>query len=80
MATRFHHINFATKHLPELEGSYKDVLQLDESHAYGASSANEQIKDQGYGGHVAFLTDGDIEMHLSTKDLGVAFRRSEPGR
>lgn len=77
MATRFHHVNFATKQLPELETFYREVLELDESHAYAGNSANAQITNQGYGGRVAFLTDGAVEMHLSTKDLGVAFRTKQ---
>ncbi|NDC60146.1 MAG: VOC family protein [Alphaproteobacteria bacterium] len=77
MATRFHHVNFASKLLPELESFYKEVLQLDESHAYAGASANAQITNQGYGGRVAFLTDGAVEMHLSTKDLNVAFRTKQ---
>jgi glyoxylase I family protein len=78
MTTRFHHVNFASKQLPELENFYREVLQLDESHAYDAATgANPQITNQGYGGRVAFLTDGAIEMHLSTKDLGVAFRTGQ---
>ncbi|MDT8332886.1 VOC family protein [Roseomonas gilardii] len=77
MSTRFHHINFASKQLPEIENFYKEVLQLDESHAYASNSANAQVTDKGYGGRVAFLTDGAVEMHLSTKDLGVAFRTKQ---
>jgi len=77
MATKFHHVNFATKQLPELESFYLDVLELQESHAYTASSSSAQIKNQGYGGRVAFVTDGDVEMHLSTKDLNVAFRTGQ---
>jgi catechol 2,3-dioxygenase-like lactoylglutathione lyase family enzyme len=74
MATRFHHVNFASKQLPELEAFYREVLQLDETDAYSNTSANAQVTDKGYGGRVAFLTDGAVEMHLSTKDLNVAFR------
>ncbi|MFG1342464.1 VOC family protein [Xanthobacter autotrophicus] len=75
MATKFHHVNFASKQVPEMESFYREVLQLDETSAYaGATSANQQITNQGYGGNVAFLTDGTTEMHLSTKDLQVAFR------
>ena len=77
MTTRFHHVNFASKQLPELEGFYKEVLQLEESDAYASTSGSAQITNQGYGGRVAFLTDGAVEMHLSTKDLGVAFRTKQ---
>jgi catechol 2,3-dioxygenase-like lactoylglutathione lyase family enzyme len=77
MTTRFHHINFASKTLPELEAFYREVLQLEETDAYSGTSTNAQIKNQGYGGRVAFLTDGTTEMHLSTKDLNVAFRTGQ---
>ena len=77
MATRFHHINFASKTVPELESFYREVLQLENTDVYSGTSSNAQITDQGYAGRVAFLTDGDIEMHLSTKDLNVAFRTGQ---
>jgi glyoxylase I family protein len=74
MTTRFHHINLTSKNTPELENFYKDVLELSGTDAY---SGGKQIKNQGYGGHVAFLTDGTSEMHLSTLDLNVAFRTGQ---
>ena len=74
MTTRFHHINLTSKNSPELESFYKDVLELSGTDAY---SGGKQIKNQGYGGHVAFLTDGTSEMHLSTLDLNVAFRTGQ---
>lgn len=78
MATKLHHVNFASRHVPEMENFYREVLQLDETSAYaGATRANQQITNQGYGGAVAFLTDGATEMHLSTKDLQVAFRTGQ---
>ena len=73
MTTRFHHINICSKQVPELESFYKEVLQLDTSDAY----RNAQVKDQGYGGHVAFLTDGSTEMHLATLDRNVAFQTGQ---
>ncbi|WP_291862489.1 VOC family protein [Bradyrhizobium sp.] len=76
MTTRFHHINLCAKDPSELESFYKDVLELAESNAY--SGSQKQIKNQGYGGRVAFLTDGTSEMHLSTLDLNVAFRTKQP--
>jgi glyoxylase I family protein len=75
MTTRFHHINLCAKDPSELETFYKDVLELSESNAY--SGDQKQIKNQGYGGRVAFLTDGTSEMHLSTLDLNVAFRTKQ---
>ena len=76
MTTRFHHINLCAKDPSDLESFYKEVLELAESNAY--SGNQKQIKNQGYGGRVAFLTDGTSEMHLSTLDLNVAFRTKQP--
>ena len=76
MTTQFHHINLCAKDPSDLENFYKDVLELSESHAYTGNQ--KQIKNQGYGGRVAFLTDGQSEMHLSTLDLNVAFRTKQP--
>ena len=76
MTTQFHHINLCAKDPSDLENFYKDVLELSESHAYTGNQ--KQIKNQGYGGRVAFLTDGHSEMHLSTLDLNVAFRTKQP--
>jgi catechol 2,3-dioxygenase-like lactoylglutathione lyase family enzyme len=70
MATRLHHINFCSKNPLELDSFYKDVLELGET-------SYDQIKDQGYAGRVAFLTDGTCEMHLSTLDLNVSFRTGQ---
>ena len=71
MTTRFHHINLCAKDPSDL-----DVLELAESNAYTGNQ--KQIKNQGYGGRIAFLTDGTSEMHLSTLDLTVAFRTKQP--
>jgi glyoxylase I family protein len=35
------------------------------------------VTDQGYGGDVAFVTDGITEVHLATKELNVAFRMGQ---
>src|SRR6516164_71175 len=76
MTTQFHHINLCAKDPTDLENFYKDVLELAESNAYTGNQ--KQITNQGYGGRVAFLTDGKSEMHLSTLDLNVAFRTKQP--
>lgn len=75
MATHFHHVNFTSKNPAELEDFYKTVLEQQESHAY--TGHQQQITNQGYGGHVGFLTDGHTEMHLSTLDLNVAFKTGQ---
>ena len=37
----------------------------------------ERSTDQGYGGDVAFVTDGTTEVHLAAKDLDVGFRMGQ---
>ncbi len=74
MTTRFHHINLGSKDPSDLDNFYRDVFELSETDAY---SGDKQIKNQGYGGRVAFLTDGTTEMHLATIDLNVAFRTGQ---
>jgi len=75
MATRIHHINFASKTPEVLTSFYKDVLEMNNTDAY--KSHHTQITDRGYGSRVDFITDGVTEMHLSTKDMNVGFRTGQ---
>lgn len=70
MKLKLHHVNFCSKDVPEMNAFYSDVLGLEPE----ASLADYRVSSQGYDGKVAFVTDGDIQFHLATKDLGVAFR------
>jgi glyoxylase I family protein len=72
MITRFHHINICSGNVPALEDFYRKLFDLRD-----ANRANAQIRTQGYGGDVAFLTDGYTEVHLATRDLAVAFRTGQ---
>jgi glyoxylase I family protein len=49
---------------------YRSILDLLPEPSRGEA----RVTAQGYGGNVAFLTDGQTEFHLAEKDLGVAFR------
>jgi catechol 2,3-dioxygenase-like lactoylglutathione lyase family enzyme len=69
-------VSFTAKDVTDLENFYKDVLELDQTY-YGGYDSSDQIKDQGYSGHVAFLTDSSVEMHLATRDLTVAFKTGQ---
>ena len=73
MATRYHHTNIATTDVAKLESFYKEVFDLREI----PGRAQNQIMTQGYGGHVAFLSDGTTEMHLATRDLDLSFRTGQ---
>lgn len=70
MQLKFHHINVATKDVGALAGFYRDVLGLD-----AKPGMNEnRVKDEGYAGDVAFLTDGQAQFHLAERDMDIGFR------
>lgn len=71
MKLKLHHINFATKNVDELATFYRDVMELTDDDL-GLSS--NRVKDEGYPGDVAFMSDGDIQFHLAERDLEIGFR------
>jgi glyoxylase I family protein len=70
MKLELHHINVCGKNVPALNEFYRTVFQMspvqDDEH--------QQDTAHGYDGGVAFVTDGNIEFHLATTDLGVGHR------
>lgn len=73
---KFHHVNIVSARGPEeLLAFYRDVMRMDEmptalfprSDATAASGSDVPI---------SFSTDGVVQMHLATQDLGVGFRNS----
>ena len=69
MKLKLHHINLATEDVSRMDEFYRDVLGLDEES--GGLPTLEKTK--GYAGDVAFVTDGDIQMHLAQKDVHAGF-------
>ncbi len=53
-----------------MEEFYRSVLGL----AAEPTLRDTRVTTQGYAAEVAFLTDGETQFHLATKDLGVGFR------
>lgn len=70
MTLKLHHVNFCSKDMPEMQNFYRNVLGLAPEPTVG----NARVATQGYAGDVAFCTDGEIQFHLATRDLGVGFR------
>jgi len=70
MRIKLHHLNLCSNDVPAMEAFYRSILDL----APEASRGEARVTAQGYGGDVAFVTDGQTEFHLAEKDLGVAFR------
>ncbi|MBV8399386.1 MAG: VOC family protein [Acetobacteraceae bacterium] len=70
MNVKFHHVNLCSKDVPAMEAFYQSVLGLERDHSLG------EVREttRGYPGKVAFMTDGQTQVHLAEQDLGVAFR------
>lgn len=66
MALTLHHINLCTTDVPGLDAFYRDVLGL----ARETNTAElPRLDVKNYAGPVAFVTDGDTQLHLAQQDL-----------
>ena len=70
MKLKLHHVNFCTTDVPAMDAFYRDVLGL----APELSLASGRVTTGGYAGEVAFVTDGQTQLHLAERDLGAGFR------
>jgi catechol 2,3-dioxygenase-like lactoylglutathione lyase family enzyme len=70
MQIKFHHLNLCSKDVAGMDEFYRSVLGLEPEPSLGGA----RVTAQGYAGDVAFVTDGQTQFHLATKDLGVGFR------
>ena len=70
MQIKLHHINLCSTNVPAMDEFYRSVLDLKPE----PSMEQLRVKNQGYGGDVAFVTDGTTQMHLAEKDMQVGFR------
>ena len=73
MKLKLHHVNFATTDVAAMDAFYRDVLDMQTIPGMGVN----RVKDQGYPGDVAFVTDGAMQMHIAEKDMGVGFRTGQ---
>ena len=70
MKIKLHHLNLCSKNVAGMEEFYRSVLDLEPQ----PSLASARDTSQGYAAPVAFVTDGQTQMHLATRDLDVGFR------
>lgn len=68
-----HHINLCSTNVPAMDEFYRSVLGLAPE-----PSMQAQRAPGGYGGDVAFVTDGTTQLHLAERDLSVGFRTGQP--
>ncbi len=73
MKLRLHHINLSTERVSELDAFYRELFDM---HDEPAITAN-RVLNQGYPGQVAILSDGHLQLHIATKDLGINFRTKQ---
>ena len=73
MNLKLHHINFSTNNVAGMSHFYRDILGLK------PESLDLPVleKNKGYNGDVAFVSDGQIQMHLAQKDINVGFRTGQ---
>lgn len=69
MKLKLHHINLCTENVDRMDQFYRNTLGLD-AESGGLPTLE---KKKGYAGDVAFVTDGDIQMHLAQKDIHAGF-------
>lgn len=73
MELKLHHINFASKDVDALDAFYREVLDM----APKPNMTENRVTNEGYAGKVAFVTDGNLQMHLAERDLGIGFRTGQ---
>ncbi len=71
MKIEFHHINYVSTNVDELNKFYIEVLGLTKVPAENFVRT-EADKNNGYDGNIKFVTDGSMQMHLAERDLTVA--------
>ncbi|WP_333670313.1 VOC family protein [Parvibaculum sp.] len=73
MKLKLHHINVVSHDVPGLDAFYRDIMDLETE----PGMTEKRKLDEGYPGAVSFMTDGNIQMHLAEKDLGIGFRTGQ---
>jgi glyoxylase I family protein len=73
MRIRLHHVNLCSRDVPAMDEFYRTVLDLRPEPSLGKA----RVTEEGYAGKVAFLSDGDVQVHLAERDLGVGFRTGQ---
>lgn len=76
MKLEFHHINYVADDVDRLHDFYTKILGLADI-PIASFPRPDATSTRGYDGKIKFATDGQMQMHLATKDLTVAFRNGE---
>ena len=73
MKLKLHHLNLTTNNVAGMDTFYRDVLDM------SPQPGRNETRDTsgGYAGKVAFVTDGNWEVHLAERDLDIAFKTKQ---
>ena len=76
MKLEFHHINFVSRNIEELNMFYKNIMQMETipPEKFPRTAATDKT---GYDGKIKFVTEGTMQMHLAEKDTTVASRHNQ---
>ena len=74
MKLKLHHINLCSTNVPEMDRFYREVLTLGDEDPAELPPLNTE---KGLVGDVSFVTDGDIQMHLTPRDVLNSFRSGQ---
>lgn len=71
MKLKLHHVNLCSTNVPAMDRFYRDVLSLGDEDPAELPPLN---RDKGLVGDVSFVTDGQIQLHLTPRDVENSFR------
>jgi hypothetical protein len=70
-------MNLCTEDVPRLANFYKSIFSLNQLQDEEHGLTTEDTVNR-YDGQVEFLTDGEVEFHITKKDHTTAFRMNMP--
>ena len=76
MKLEFHHVNYVSKNIEELDIFYQDIMQMEtiSPRKFPRTTATDKA---GYDGEIKFVTEGTMQMHLAEQDLTVAEKHNQ---
>ena len=76
MKLEFHHINYVSENIEELDIFYQNIMQMETIpiEKFPRTAATDKV---GYDGKIKFVTEGNMQMHLAEQDLSVARRHNQ---
>ena len=76
MKLEFHHINFVSENIEDLNMFYQNIMRMKTIHPekFLRTAATDNA---GYDGKIKFVTEGTMQMHLAETDLAVANKHNQ---